>query len=52
MIYLQAIILIDDPIIKRVETVQQNNEHMMMGLIIERTTMPALIKIFNHIGFS
>ena len=33
MIYLQAIILIDDPIISIVETIQQNNEHTV-GLII------------------
>ena len=33
MIYLQAIILIDDPITSKVEMIQQNNEHTM-GLII------------------
>ena len=33
MIYLQAIILIDDPIISKVEMIQQNNEHTM-GLML------------------
>ena len=33
MIYLQAIILIDDPITSKVEMIQQNNEHTI-GFIL------------------